>query len=336
MLDGDMVLRTPTRAELAGRLPIVLTARDQEILGAVHAHGLLTTDLIRLAFFPERGTAGVTSAAFSSSCYQRLRQLWLWRYLDKIERPVARALGGSQPLLYALARDGEPFATTGDDDGAPVGRLRLDRLAGRALKHDLTTASLWAHLVDLFRSTPVCSWRWVAERELRAMQLRVKDPQTGRWLPFLPDGYLEVDYFEAAATNGVTDGNVDPDQSGLSTNRPRSEGATVQCCLVEVDMGTLSLPRFRRKVRAFELALGDGLFARRWGRREFEVLVLAPSDGRRDRLRQAARREVAPQRWGWYSFATVEVLDPTRIGGYEWLTLDGERVRLLYDQAPDA
>jgi hypothetical protein len=67
----------------------------------------------------------------------------------------------------------------------------------------------------------------------------------------------------------------------------------VQCLVVEVDMGTLPLPRFGRKARAFELALRQGVFARAIGRPEFEVLVLAKEAARVERLRGAALREVA-------------------------------------------
>ena len=49
----------------------------------------------------------------------------------------------------------------------------------------------------------------------------------------------------------------------------------VQVCLVEIDMGTLTLRRFGRKVQAFEAALDDGVFRRQFPNREdFEVLVL--------------------------------------------------------------
>ena len=98
-------------------------------------------------------------------------------------------------------------------------------------------------------------------------------------------------------------------------------------------MGTLPLPRFRRKARAFELALRQGVFARAFGRAEFEVLVLAHDAARLERLRAAARWEVPEERWGWWSFATLEVLAPGRFAHAGWLTLEGRRVGLLYDRA---
>jgi len=55
-------------------VPIVITERDCQVLLAVHLHGLLTTDLIELAFFPPRNGSRSWS---SSKAYERLRDLWL-------------------------------------------------------------------------------------------------------------------------------------------------------------------------------------------------------------------------------------------------------------------
>jgi hypothetical protein len=72
----------------------------------VYLHGFLTTDLIELAFFPPR--RGSRSWA-SSKAYERLRELWLWGYLERIELPVARVLGGRRPFLYALGHQAVPI-----------------------------------------------------------------------------------------------------------------------------------------------------------------------------------------------------------------------------------
>jgi hypothetical protein len=100
--------------------------------------------------------------------------------------------------------------------------------------------------------------------------------------------------------------------------------------VVEVDMGTLPLARFRRKARAFELALRQGVSARAFGLPEFEVLVLAKDVARLEKLRAAVRREMPEDRWAWWSFATLEALHPERFAGSGWLTLDGQRTPLLY------
>jgi hypothetical protein len=39
-----------------------------------------------------------------------------------------------------------------------------------------------------------CRWLWLGERELRARRMRVRSPEGGYCLPFLPDAYFEVHY----------------------------------------------------------------------------------------------------------------------------------------------
>jgi Replication-relaxation len=127
-LRSHLVRRLPTAAELATRAPIVLTERDENLLMAVYLHGFLTTELVELAFFP------TTDEARSSSCaYERLRQLWLWEYLERVDLPVARLLGGRRPFLYALGRRGWRRS-------APDGAVRARR-SRRDASIDWTTSS---------------------------------------------------------------------------------------------------------------------------------------------------------------------------------------------------
>jgi hypothetical protein len=290
----------PTNAQLATRTPIVLTDRDGDILTAIHTHGFLTTELIELASFPgpEHGRRSPSSRA-----YARLGQLWSWGYVERVELPLARSGGGRRPYLYALGRRGEPLVARRLGEGvAPARRRRLDRLSGLFVDHDLRIAAFWTHLVALLRPMRARLGRWLPERDLRARTMRVQDPQTDRWLPVLPDAAFEVTYADGF----------------------------VQGCLLEVDMGTLTLRRFRRKLRAFELSLAQGLAALDW-EDDFEVVVLTHARGRLQELWRAAREEVASERWGDYAFGTFDLLEPQWFGEAEWVTASNELVPLLYD-----
>ncbi len=299
-LRGHLVRLLPGPADLASRCPIVLTERDRLLLAAVHQLGFLTADHIALAFFPGRDGAG-------SAAHQRVRELWQWGYLDRVQRPVAPAIGGSRPLLHALGPAGVPVVAAQLGDGtSPVQRRRLDRLDDLFVNHDLQAAALWANVAAEVRGTLVRSWRWIAERELRARGERVRDERSRHWLPFLPDAAVELTYAEG----------------------------DVQVCLVEIDMGTQPLRRFRRKARAFELFLESGQFARRWGRDTFEVVVLTSSRPRLEQLWRACREDVPERRWSMYSLATFDVLRPAQWReGSGFLTLDNQWVGLLYDAA---
>jgi protein involved in plasmid replication-relaxation len=292
-LRGHYVRRLPTPEEISTRSPIVLTERDVQVLVAVHQHGFLTTDLVELAFFPP--SSGSRSSA-SSKAYERVRDLWLWGYLERVELPVARVLGGRRPFLYSLGLQGVPFVETRIGTAVlPVQPRRLDRLDHVFVDHDLKAAALWANLRAQLRGRRGCRWLWIGERELRARRMRVRAPRAGYWLPFLPDGYFEVTY-------------------------PNGE---VQACLVEIDMGTLTLRRFTRKVQAFETALEDEVFRRHFKRDEFEVLVLSQSRRRLEALRQAAGRVVPNERHGDYYLSTfADVLTPSAFSTATWWNLD--------------
>src|SRR6266849_6266367 len=221
-LRGHYVRRLPTPLVISTRSPIVLTERDRQLLVAVHQHGFLTTDLVELAFFPPSNGSRCST---SSKAYERVRDLWLWGYLERVELPVARVLGGRRPFLYALGLLAVPIVEQRIGTAVlPVQPRRLDRLDHVFVDHDLKAAALWANLRAQLRGRRGCRWLWIGERELRARRMRVRAPQGDYWLPFLPDGSFEVTY----------------------------PSGDVQACLVEIDMGTLTLRRFARKVQAFE------------------------------------------------------------------------------------
>src|SRR5712692_9997516 len=143
-LRGHYVPRLPTSDEISTRSPIVLTERDRQLLVAVHQHGFLTTDLVELAFFPPSN--GSRSSA-SSKAYERIRDLWLWGYLEGVELPVARVLGGRRPFLYSLGRQGTAYVEQRLGTATlPVQPRRLDRLDHVFVDHDLKAAALWANL----------------------------------------------------------------------------------------------------------------------------------------------------------------------------------------------
>jgi hypothetical protein len=244
--------------------------------------------------------------------------------LARVEQPVAPALGGRRPYLYAIGPAAVPVLTERLGVTArAVHRRRLDRLDARALEHDQQAARLWALLTAHRPKTRLTGFRWEAELSLRARTLRVRVPGPdgdgsggdgsgrGKLLPFLPDGYLELDY---------------PDGS-------------VQCCVLEVDRGTQPLRKFARKLAAFEAFLEQGLFARHFEREAFEVLVLAPSAARRRHLHAAARGVVPEDRWGDYALALPGALALQEFP-FGWWSLDADEEEdgeysLLFKQATE-
>ena len=219
-----MVRRLPTPRELAGRRVIQITPRDRRILQAVYKHGFMTVEQIELAFFPP--PAARTSP--SSAAYERVRQLWLWGYLERVELPVPRMLGGRLPCLFALGRKAVSVVAADLGKGTrPVHQRRLDRLDDQNIDHDLKAAAFWAHLRALIRGKKVKSWHWTSERDIKAERRRIKDPETNKWLPVIPDGEFRLVY----------------------------PSGDVQYCFLEIDMDSMPEKRIRQKMRAFDLYL---------------------------------------------------------------------------------
>jgi hypothetical protein len=101
-------------------------------------------------------------------------------------------------------------------------------------------------------------------------------------------------------------------------------------------MGTHSLKVMRRKIRAFELFLAEGLFARTWLRDDFEVRVVASSEKRLQTITTMARQVVDSNRWDAYLFATRDDPKPLRFADAEWRCLDGSTYGLLFSDASEA
>ena len=309
-LRRSMVCLSPSTAELDVRHRITLTSRDKEILTSVHQLGFLTADLIDLAFF----SSSSSSKPASSAAYERMRELWLWKFLDRVELPVARIHGGRQAYLYSLGPAGVPVvAQCLGESTAPVRRRRLDRLDDLFVDHDLRAAAFWANLKALTRRTgPATPYRqvrdfvWTSERDFRARCLRVREPETQRYLPVLPDGGFAVHYA--------------PDCS--------------QYALVEIDMGTMTSQRFRQKMRAFDLYLMREMNKQSLEARYGQVYVLTTSAQRMENLMDWTDSAVDEGTHIEYCFTTFDALEPQAFTAYPWTHLGSDnRYGLLFNRA---
>src|SRR5262249_14587293 len=65
----------------------------------------------------------------------------------------------------------------------------------------------------------------------------------------------------------------------------------------------------------------------------FEVLVLARTRRRLQELWRVTREKVSSDRWGWYSFASFDILESARFGEAVWVTAKNESASLLCDDA---
>jgi hypothetical protein len=215
---------------------------------------------------------------------------------------VAPVLGGRRAYLYTLGERGHRLVAGQVDSTNALPELcRPDRLDGRFVEHDLRIARLWAHMEASVRQGQFRFCDWTPERDLHARDIKVPDSKTGRPVTILPDGYVELE---------------------------RVDGS-VRGAMVEIDMATLTLGQFRRKLRGFQAYMTTGLFQLHWHRDQCAYLVVTTSWKRLKSLWKAARQGLPATHWSTYQFATAAVLSPERFGGNDaWLTLNGEYVGL--------
>jgi hypothetical protein len=102
----------------------------------------------------------------------------------------------------------------------------------------------------------------------------------------------------------------------------------VQYALVEIEMGTMPLQRFRQKMRAFNLHL-DEVWRRKpeW---RYEVYVLASSYNRREELRETSKTVIGGRDRYLFMFGTMLMLQPQAFGGYGWVDLNDIEKTVLF------
>jgi hypothetical protein len=296
-----LTVRQPTAAQRARRSSLCLTRREEDILAALTLHRYLTVAHLERAVFPPSGPARRSHCVHA---YQRVRLLWLWGYLHRVELPRRADHAGSSPALWALAPAGARYlADLRRPDLPPAYSSRPGRVSPLFLSHNLQAAWCWASLQALVHAGRVRRLRWLSEPVLRARHTSVTHPTTGRRLSVLPDAYFELTY---------ADGRV-------------------QCAMLEIDMDTETDDDFTEKLIALERYRTGGHFQRDFGHEAFETLVLTCTEKRRTDLWALGRKTVPAGSWRWYSFATFEALAPGRLDDALWRNLAGEGTGLLYD-----
>jgi hypothetical protein len=99
--------------------------------------------------------------------------------------------------------------------------------------------------------------------------------------------------------------------------------------LVEIDMGTVSIPRMRTKYAGYLAWWREGGPERRFGLRSLRVLTIVPNENRLSRLREAAVQANDGKASGMFWFGEqkqVDVGHPERLVGPDWTTTAGNDV----------
>ena len=226
----------------------------------------------------------------------RLLSLYQHRFLDRLYLPVEV---GSSQAVYALDREGARLIAAEEHLhlSQVTWRRRHNRVEFFFLEHTVTTAELHVALqVALRAKDGVSLLEW--KRDAFLTREKFPDPEDDdRKLIVAPDASF-----------------------GLSL----PEGATY--FFVEVDLGTETLDRFRRKVRAYQEYWRSGRYVERYDHRYFRVLTIAETPGRLVNLIEVCAEEGARR---MFLFTTAPAVTE-RVLGPIWFTPDSrEPVSLL-------
>lgn len=210
--------------------------------------------------------------ARSRSTIQRLlRRLYDHGYLERVFLPIAHF--GSSPAMYVLDRKGiELLQRMGMADFTGVPNKTL---SGMYLEH---TLAMNEFRIAVSQACTQHAWqivKWVSENEIKAGYDRVRVPGKKRPVALLPDSYFSI----RVPDRGVTH------------------------FFLELDRGTMTVPRFREKVLAYVAYYKSGGYAKRYGARGFRVLTVVDGigSGRVDNLAQASSEVRGIGRRFWFA-----------------------------------
>lgn len=196
-----------------------MTERDVQILMMVYAYGGVTTEQVRLRFWPgsDRGMP----------CYRRIKQLLNAGRLQAQRLPSESGVGSGRLFLSPGPKSWPVLSQR-----LGLGRSELARSRMKApgfIQHHLALCDLrLAVELGAENSTVFTLGDWVGEREISHARLLVDDPTTGEKTVLIPD---------ASFTLMLSD-------------------RTSQRFVVEMDMGSIP-KRLKAKLRAYLIKQGE-------------------------------------------------------------------------------
>lgn len=259
---------------------IRLQTRDVEVVKAVYEYRFLLRDQIVQLLFPSVRTAN-----------RRLKLLFQHGYLQRLFLSDGTPLGEQRAqAIYALDEKGANLlaAEYGIDRGEIDWYSHRNQVGEHFIQHHLRINDFRIAITLAAEERGDQVLGWIPERKLREDPERVRDPKTDKKHPVIPDAYFVYELGE----------------TGLRAH-----------FFLEIDMATMSNPRFAEKVERYLLYRQGRYFEERYEGRSFRVLVVTTSQRRLRNLKQTTEQAGGKSTF-W--FATFEGLDSGKILGDIW------------------
>jgi DNA-binding Lrp family transcriptional regulator len=214
----------------------------------------LTTEQIKSLFFGSQ-----------TACKLRLQKLWTRGILKRVFAPVNL---GSRRAIYCLTKKGVNLLLES-------GRMNKEDIRWRSKRNLVSHQMIWHELnVSEFKVSLILA---LAREEGLYIEKEKGNPvvdllKVEELIRFF-DGPSIRDYvFDSSSRRKVV---IRPDLSFTLKGKK---------FFVEVDRGTMSLKRFREKIRGYREYIKSGAFSERYGITDFKLLTTAPSEERRNNL----------------------------------------------------
>ncbi len=242
--------------------PMRLTERDLEVLQAVYAYDVLTTQQLQTLFFPSAHTA----YARLSLLYHHglLERRFLGLYADKM----------NSPILYVLDKRGAEVLQ-GQRGSEVEWSKRTKAVTITFLEHTLAINQVRVAVAKACQENAGFELiRWQGENELKGDYERVtirSDSGRSVNVSLIPDSYFVV-------------------------QTPKG----VAHFFLELDRGTMTTKRFKTKILAYQAYYGSGAYQRRYETRSLRVLTVTTSVPRAEHLKQLTEQAGGKQRY-WFT-----------------------------------
>lgn len=257
---------------------MVLQPRDIDVIEAVYRFRVLSQAQIAALHFGSKATA-----------QYRLEKLYDHHFLERKFLPVSLGDGRS-PTLYVIDRKGLEALRTerGYDDVKWFGTSK--GLSADFLSHTMAINDVMIRIMLACRAHGFELEQWRAENEVKADYDRVTiQLSQGKRedIPVVPDSYFAI----------------------VAHHRRYP-------FFLELDRGTMTLARFKNKIRAYIAYFKSGAYEKRYAAKSLRVLSIVSTrsqsggEKRRDNLKAAAE-ELTRERWFW--FATLAELTSDNI-----------------------
>jgi hypothetical protein len=242
--------------------PMRLTARDLQILQAVYAYRVLTTQHLKTLFFTSLRQA-----------YGRLALLYHHGFLERRFLGV-HADKMNTPILYVLDKRGVEYLQSHLGVDAVWSKRDKD-LTPTFLEHTLAINSVRVAVACACQQQPNFQLlHWLGENELRA----------------------DYDYVQIRSENGrLKSVSVIPD-SYFALETPHGTAHF----FLELDRGTMTTQRFKTKIVAYQAYYASGAYQRRYQTKSLRVLTVTTSAARSASLRRVTETAEGKQRY-WFT-----------------------------------